>query len=505
MVFDLSRVLLTDINSSGIMMYIFRVIEKLMVIYFLIYFSIDIILFVYSLILHKKINSEKTDDKAYEGYSVSIIVPAYNEEVSIVSCIKMLINVDYSDFEIIIINDGSKDSTLNALLSSFSFIESDKHSADTIKTGKVRKVYKDVGNKLILIDKENGGKADSVNAGINYSTKNHICTIDADSILDEQALKMVIKPMLGKNNIIVAGGFLAVSNNLIISNGKIINKKMPRNIWVLWQIVEYIKSFMIARLSLSRMNMLMIMSGAFSVYKKADLSDVGGLLTEFNDHPYILNATGGKSKTVCEDMEIVIRLSRFYREKKIKGKVAFLPHPVCWTEVPDNYKSLYKQRSRWHQGLGESLRLHRKIIFEPFYGVMGLLALPYYFLFEFLSPFVKLFSLFFLVTLSIVNVINAKWMLLLLLSALLITTIIISVITVVLETKSKNGLAINRKTLRYNTFGDWILLLITSIFGSFIYEFFKMFAQLRGALNILQKKNEWNKFDRKGIQTFENL
>lgn len=504
MIIEPLSIFLSGIDLNGIVTYVVRVVEKLMVLYFAAYFIIDIFLFSYSLILHQRIKVKKNSETDFHGHSVSIIVPAYNEEVSIASCIKMLANIDYSDFEIIVVNDGSKDSTLKTMLDSFSFNEISPEFCGQIKTGIIKKVYRDAGNKILLVDKENGGKADSVNAGINLSTKKYICTIDADSILDDQALKMVIQPMIENKNVFVAGGFLAASNGLAITNGKMTNRKMPRNIWVLWQIVEYMKSFMIARLSLSKMNMLLIMSGAFSLYRKEDLLNVGGLLTVANDHPYILKTAGSKSKTVCEDMEIVIRLWRYYREKKIKGRVTFLPYPVCWTEVPDNHKSLFKQRARWHQGLGESLRLHRKIIFEPSYGATGLLALPYYFIFEFLAPFIKIFSLAFLITLSVVKDIDAKWILLLLVSVLLITTIIMSVITVVLETKSKNSMAINRKTLRYNTFGDWLLLLVTSILGSVTYEFFKMFAQLRGIAYILQKKNNWNKFERKGIQTFEN-
>ena len=266
-----------------------------------------------------------------------------------------------------------------------------------------------------------------------------------------------------------------------------------------------LKSFMIARVSLSKMNMLLVMSGAFSLYKKEDLLNVGGFLTSDNDHPYILKTVGTNNKTVCEDMEIVIRLWRYYKENKIKGKVTFLPQPVCWTEVPDNYKSLFKQRSRWHQGLGESLKLHRKIIFEPSYGIMGLLAMPYYFIFEFLSPFIKIFSLIFLITLSVFQLIHAQWMLLLLISVLLLTTIIMSVITVILEAKSQKDLSINRKTLRYQSFADWVWLLFTSIIGGVSYDFFKMIAQFKGMINILQKKSEWNKFDRKGLGSIDML
>ncbi|HNW98821.1 MAG TPA: glycosyltransferase [Bacteroidales bacterium] len=485
------------------MLYLFRILEKLVIIYFSLYFIIDLFLFISSLFIHRKIRKKENTNYNYNSYSISIIVPAYNEEVSIVDCIKMLANVDYENFEIIVVNDGSKDNTFKKMLEAFSLTEIEFNLHTKIKTNTIRNVYRDIDNKIILINKVNGGKADSVNAGINLSTKDYICTIDADSILDDQALKKVIQPMIDNKFNFVTGGFLATSNDLVISNNKVVNHKMPKNIWVLWQIVEYIKSFMIARLSLSKVNMLLIMSGAFSLFKKKDLLAVGGFLSEYNNHPYILKSLGAKHKTVCEDMEIVIRLWRYYKENKIKGKASFLPDPVCWTEVPDNYKNLFKQRSRWHQGLGESLKIHRKIMFEPSYGTIGLLAMPYYFFFEFLSPFIKLFSLTFLIALSIFDVIDAEWMLLLLISILLITTIIMSVITVLLEAKSKTEITVNRKTLRYNTFTDWVWLLTTSIIGSFSYEFFKVAAQFKGIINIIQNKNEWNKFERKGLNTIE--
>lgn len=500
---DIENIAINFINFNNFFYYTYKVFEKLIVIYFLLYFLIDIFLFVYSVFIHKTQNKNKIAGGDFAKHGVSIIVPAYNEEISIVSCIKMLCKIDYPDFEVIVVNDGSKDDTIKLMLKNFNFSEIEKTTENELKTKSIKNIYKTLDGKIILIDKENGGKADSVNAGINYSTKKYICTIDADSILDGQSLKKVILPMIFDSTYIVTGGFLAASNGMVILEHNIVDAKMPKNIWVQWQIVEYIKSFMISRMSLSRLNMLLIMSGAFSLYKKSDLLNVGGLLTPDNDHFYISETAGLKKHTVCEDMEIVIRLWRYHKEKKLKAKIAFLPQPVCWTEVPDNFKSLFKQRSRWHQGLGESLFFHRKLLFEPFYGIIGLLALPYYFIFEFLSPLIKLFSLILLIFLSLFKVINSEWMLLLLISVLLVTTIIMSIITVILESKSNSTDSINRNSLRYKTSGDWLLLLLTSIFGSISYEFIKMFSQLKGILNMILKKKDWNKFERKGVKIIE--
>lgn len=479
------------------MNYIVSVIENLIILYFAVYFLFDIFLFFYALSIHRKKNSKNEID--YSGHSISIIVPAYNEEVSIISCVQMLSGVDYEDVEIIVVNDGSSDRTLEKLLEAYPFEIKVENYESNISSAKVLSIRRSNSHNIVLLDKENGGKADSINAAINYASKRYICTIDADSILDVRALKMVVAPMIEDPRVFVSGGFLATSNDIILEGKKVVHSPMPSNAWVLWQIVEYLKSFMISRLALSRLNMLLVMSGAFSLFKKEDLLKVGGFLSEHNDHPCVVKMVGHKSKTVCEDMEIIVRLWRFHLENRLSGKAVFLPNPVCWTEVPDKGKNLYKQRVRWHQGLGETLRFHKIMMFEPFYKTIGLAAMPYYFFFEFLAPLVKVFSLLFLTTLSLVGFINASWMLLLLLSSLLITTLILSVITVILEIKNTKERLGNRSTLRYATFWDWLKLLGFSILGSFSYEFFKVFAQLKGMINIALHKHEWNKFERKGI------
>lgn len=481
------------------MSYIIRVIENIIILYFALYFLFDIFLFFFSLFVHKKKRRLKKID--YNGHSISIIVPAFNEEVSVVDCVEMLSLVEYQEFEIIVVNDGSEDNTLEKLREAFSFEPRPVLAHQAIQTNRILSVESNRERHLILIDKENGGKADSINAALNYASKRYICTIDADSILDSLALKKVVIPMIEDERNFVTGGFLATSNDVVMKGRKVESYRMPKNLWVLWQIVEYIKSFMISRLALSRMNMLLIMSGAFSLFRKADLLKVGGFLSEYNESTYIKETIGKNRKTVCEDMEIIVRLWRYYLEKKEKGKATFLPDPICWTEVPEKAENIIKQRARWHQGLGETLHLHRALMFEPRYKIIGLIAIPYYYFFEFLAPLIKLFSLLFLTILSSLGYFNAQWMLLLLISGLLITTIILSVVTVMLEIQHKKNLTGNQQTLRYKTIFDWLWLLIVSILGSFTYEFIKLFAQLKGMLNIWQHKDEWNKFERRGINT----
>jgi cellulose synthase/poly-beta-1,6-N-acetylglucosamine synthase-like glycosyltransferase len=479
-----------------------RIIEKLLIIYFTFYFVIDIGLFIYSLAVfrRKNKNGKKTEDKDYSGQMVSIIVPAYNEDVSIVHCTHMLLELDFPEYEVILVNDGSRDSTLELLKKSFSFIETEHEKEPFLVTKPIRNVYRTFDGKLILIDKDNGGKADSINAGINFSGGKFICTIDADSILDSNALKDVIKPFISNPNTIVSGGQLAAANDVVIVHNKVVSSKTPANIWVQWQIIEYIKSFMISRIGLSRINALLIMSGAFSMYKKEDLLEIGGFITVRNRHPYIGNTIGFGRQTVCEDMEIVVRLWQYSRDKKIKAKAVFLPEPVCWTEVPDNGKNLFKQRSRWHQGLAETLKIHQKMIFEPAYGVTGLIGLPYYFLFELLSPLIKIFTLVFIVISAFYGLVNYKWAILLLTSVMLTTAIILSSITAIIENWSQKQQAVNRDALRYKSFIDWIWLITAGIIGEFSYSIYKITAQISGIINFTRGKNNWNKFARKGVQ-----
>jgi len=479
---------------------ILRVIEKLLIIYFLLFFIIDIGLFIYSLIVFIRKKKHEPDIRDYSGHFVSIIVPAYNEDISIVHCTKMLLELDYPSFEIIVVNDGSSDDTFEVLRNNFDFLETEQGVSYQLKAKPIRNVYRSSDGLLILIDKENGGKADSINAGINIARGNYICTIDADSILDSRALKEVVRPFIINSSTIVSGGQLAAANDMVLAHNKVVSSKTPSNIWVQWQIIEYIKSFMISRVGLSRINALLIMSGAFSLYKKNDLLEIGGFLTAHNTHPYIGRTIGLGKQTVCEDMEIVVRLWQYKRDKKLKAKAVFLPEPVCWTEVPDNGKNLFKQRARWHQGLAETLKIHHRMIFEPAYGITGLIGLPYYFIFELFSPLIRIFTFLFIIISAFYGIINYKWAILMIFGVLLITAIILSSITAIIENWSQRQHTVNRDALRYKSFSDWLWLMVAGIIAEFSYSVFKVAAQTNGLINFIRRKNNWNKFARKGVK-----
>ncbi|MCK4956633.1 MAG: glycosyltransferase family 2 protein, partial [Candidatus Cloacimonetes bacterium] len=475
-----------------------RIIENLLILYYVFYFIIDWMFLVIFMKSVRKENLTIQTDEKFADYPVSIIVPAYNEEVTILHSIQMLLALDYPNFEVIVINDGSSDKTLETVLKNFELNEFEqKKIATTIPTRSVKKIYKK--NNLIVIDKENGGKADAINVGINYSNKKLICTIDADSVLDKMALKQTVQPMLDDENVFVSGGQLAVANGVQLKDNKVINSSLPKNIWVQWQIIEYLKSFMIARYSMSKMNAIMIMSGAFSVYRKKDLLVVGGFLTKHNDSEFIKQIGGNGRQTVCEDMEIVVRMWRYFYEKSKKAKAVFLPHPVCWTEVPDNSGFLLKQRNRWHRGLAETLQIHKTMLFEPKYKTIGLFAFPYYLFFELLSPIIKIGTIIFLIIAGLMGYFNQSWILLAVLFSTLASAIITSLVTVYIEQWTLKHKLNSFDALRYKSGMDWIRLILMSILGDFVYAPFRIYAQMIGLKDFINKKNEWYKFSRKGF------
>ena len=482
---------------------IFRIIESLLIIYYVAYFLIDwlfFIIFIYS------INREKTSfssDDIFINHPVSIIVPAYNEEVTIIDSIKMLLSLDYPNYEIIVVNDGSADATLDKLQSTFSLEKNDSYSDATILTRGVKNIYKLPQTNLIIIDKANGGKADSVNVGINFSTKKYICTIDADSILDKSALKQTVQPFIDDPDLFVSGGQLAVANGLSLIDNHVVTSKLPENIWVQWQIVEYMKSFLISRYSLSKLNSIVIMSGAFSLYRRADLLKVGGFITAHNQAEYLKEIGIQGRQTVCEDMEIVVRLWRYFIEHKQAAKAKFLPHPLCWTEVPDNPGFLRKQRNRWHRGLAETLSIHSHMIFHPEFKMIGVFALPYFLFFELLAPIIKVLTVIFLIVAVSIGNINQQWLLLTLLFTTIISTLITSLGSVIIEQWSVKKQLPSRDALRYKTSSDWIKLVIVSVLGDFSYVPFRIWAQLEGIKDFINKKNEWYKFDRTGFNQTE--
>ncbi|NPA42983.1 MAG: glycosyltransferase family 2 protein [Chlorobi bacterium] len=480
-----------------------RIIEKLLIIYFGLYLLADLLMYFYALFYFIFKRRTLRSEPDFSSHPITIVVPAYNEEVTVATAVENLLGLNYPSYEVVVVNDGSTDATLERLVDRFGLRPVEDAPLHALHTAPVRRVYGAPGLPLRVIDKDNGGKADAINAGLNRARGDYVCTVDADSVLDRDALREVIRPMIEDPAVMIGGGQLAVANGTVIENNRVVNARMPRNLLVIWQIVEYIKSFMISRLAFSRINALLIMSGAFSMFRKKDLLAAGGFLSPLNRNPYILETVGEGARTVCEDMEIVVRLWRYKRDLGQKAKVRFVPEAVCWTEVPESPRNLFKQRARWHQGLGETLRYHRAMIFEPKYGATGMIGMPYYLFFEFLSPAVKLSALIFLIVAARAGLLHLHWVLLLLLGIMVATALITATLTLILEYWASRRLPAMRDALRYKTFGDWLRLVGAGIASEFTYAFFKIIAQLKGIWQFVRGNAEWKKFERKGFQKMQ--
>ena len=307
---------------------------------------------------------------------ISILIPAYNEERIILRTIRSALSVNYPFFEVIVINDGSTDETLPTLIHTFKLRRIDRAYRNILKTSPVRGFYHhpEMPN-LLVVDKENGGKSDSLNCGINLSRSPYFCTVDADSILEENALIKLITPVVESTvPVIACGGVVRGLNGIELRNGGIEEINLPRSGLAMFQIVEYIRAFLFGRVGLDAMNGILILSGAFSLFRKEAVVEAGGY----------------RVKNVTEDMELIIKLHKHNIEKKNPYRIKFISDPVCWTEVPENLRMLGRQRRRWHLGLMQSILQYRSVMFNPKYGKLGLVIFPYYFLVELLSPVVEI-------------------------------------------------------------------------------------------------------------------
>lgn len=315
--------------------------------------------------------------QAYSGLepAISILVPAYNEETTIAAALRSMLQLSYSEFEIIVVNDGSKDNTLEVLKREFGLLPFPEAYRVQIPTQPIRGIYRSTQHRnLRVIDKDNGGKADSLNAGINAARYPLFCGVDADSILQRDSLQRVVRPFLSDPDIVATGGTIRVANGCEISDGFLTGVGLPRNPWALFQVVEYLRAFLFGRLGWSSLHAMLIISGAFGLFKTGVVIAVGGYRTN----------------TIGEDMELVVRMHHHLRERRIPYKVAFVPDPVCWTEVPEDHKTLKNQRVRWQRGLSESLTSHWGLMFSRHGGPPGWLAFPFMVAFEWLGPVVEL-------------------------------------------------------------------------------------------------------------------
>jgi cellulose synthase/poly-beta-1,6-N-acetylglucosamine synthase-like glycosyltransferase len=313
---------------------------------------------------------------------VSVIVPAYNESSTIVTATRALLQLEYPDYEVLIVNDGSKDDTLEKLKTEFNLQPFPEAYRQRVPCKPVRGVYRSLRYpSLRVIDKENGGsKADALNAGINACRYPLFCAVDADSILEPDSLRRAVRPFLEDPYVIAAGGTVRIANGCKVRGGFLEKVGLSRNFLARVQVVEYLRAFLFGRMGWDYLNAVLIVSGAFGVFDKEAVVSVGG---------YNADAIG-------EDMELILRLHRLMRDEKRRYKITFVPDPICWTDAPEDLATLRKQRIRWHHGLGQSLMLHKGLFFRRGGGAVSWLAMPFFYLFELLGPAVEIVGYLFM-------------------------------------------------------------------------------------------------------------
>lgn len=410
--------------------------------------------------------------------SVSLLAPAYNEGMTIEENVKSLLGIKYNNFEVIVINDGSKDDSISILTKAFELVATSEVYDAKIPTKNVKTIYKStnpVYSNLIVIDKENGGKADALNTGINVASNPYVVCIDVDCIMDKDVLLKLAKPFLeySDKRIIATGGVVRIANSCEIKSGKLVRVIAPENWLARIQVLEYLRAFILGRMAWSQMDGLLLISGAFGMF----------------DKEIVIAAGGYNTKTVGEDMELVVRMRRYMIDTKQDYRIQYIPDPLCWTEAPESFEILRKQRSRWTRGTIETLWIHRKMFFNPKYKTLGMLSFPYWFLYEFLAPIVEATGL--LITFLFACLGILKWSFFIWLILLVYTfAVMFSFVALYAEESTFK---------RYQTYKDLFKLVFVAFIEPIYFHPFTVYAALRGNYEKLKGSHGWGDMTRKGF------
>lgn len=406
---------------------------------------------------------------------ISVLAPAFNEAVSICQSVRAMLSLNYPEFEVIVINDGSKDATLRLLVNEFHLYKSARYFENRLDSSPIRAVYESMDPvPLVVIDKDNSGKADSLNAGLNVSRYPLVCTVDADSILEEDALLRAVRPFLyDPERVVAVGGIVRVVNGCEVSGGRVTRIDSPRS-WIgRFQVVEYLRAFLGGRVAFGAYNCMMVISGAFGVFSKSVLLSVGGYRTD----------------TVGEDMELVVRLHRFLRGERRPYRIVFEPDPVCWTEVPESLTVLRRQRNRWQRGTIETLWKHRKMMLRPSFGLLGMAAFPYFLLFETIGPLVELSGYLLTILGLAFGIVDLEVAMLFFLAAISYG-VLLSVASVVLEELTLR---------RYPKVRHLLILIASAVLESLGFRQLLTVWRAGAFLDVLRKTKGWGRMERKGF------
>lgn len=403
---------------------------------------------------------------------VSILVPCYNEEKTIVNNIKSLLSIEYSQFEIVVINDGSKDGTLDVLRKAFDLKKINSPYKKVIMTEEVRGIYLSPNlPNLTIIDKVNGGKADALNVGINICKYPLFTAIDADSILEKNSLLKVVRPFIDDPDKVVAtGGIVRILNGSKVKDGYIQEISLSKKPLAIFQTVEYLRAFLFGRMGWSQLNSLLIVSGAFGVFKKDIVLKIGGYSAD----------------TIGEDMELIIKVHKHMKREKKDYRIAFVPDPVCWTQAPEDLKSLKGQRVRWHRGLMDSLLNHKDMFLNPEYGIIGMVGIPYYWMVEMLGPIIEVLGYLSIVVSYLLGVLNYEFAIIFFIFAVLYG-IFLSIGSVMLE---------EYNFMKYDKVSDYVKMVVYAIIENFGYRQLNTLWRASAFIGYKRKHNKWGEIER---------
>lgn len=412
---------------------------------------------------------------------VSIVVPAYNEEVTVVDTVKSLLIMDYRLYEIIVVDDGSKDTTSQVVKDAFQLIKVDRPINRQIPCKREVHVYEGTVNgiHITLVQKENGGKADALNMGINVARFPYFICMDADSVLQKDSLKNIVRPVLENDNIVAVGGLVRISNCTVLNQGELVEYHMPWNPIVGMQILEYDRSFMASRILMDKYNGNLIISGAFGLFHKETVSNVGG---------YDVNTMG-------EDMELVVKLHSFCRINKLPYGIRYASDAICWSQCPSSIRDLHKQRRRWYLGLFQCLKKHRKMFLSSEYGMVGNISFLYYLLYELLSPMIELFGILTVILAYKVNLINVPFMILFFLiyaayGAVLTITAFFS--------------RIYTQNIKLSVM-DVVKAVYLCVAESIFFRFIQAFTRITAFFGYKKKRNAWGQIKRQKINLNQGI
>ena len=405
---------------------------------------------------------------------ITLIATAFNESATCVESVRSLLALSYSDFEILVVNDGSTDDTLAKLVAAFELAPAPRAPTATLPTRPVRGAYRSRRHpNLWVLDKENGRKADALNAGLNHCRTPLFCAIDSDSLLEREALTRVVRPFLEDSSVVAVGGIIRVANGCTVQAGMVTDVRLPRSWLARFQVVEYLRAFLAGRMGWSAIHGMLIISGAFGLFRRSTVVEAGGYAHD----------------TVGEDMELVVRLHRYCRDHRIPCKIEFIPDPVAWTQVPESLRDLGRQRDRWQRGLAEVLFRHRRLLLNPRFGVLGLLAFPYFFFLEMLGAAVEVAGYVAFAAAVALHQANEPYVLAFLMLAFVLG-IALSIAAVGLEELGFR---------RYRRVRDLLAMFGLAVIEGIGYRQLNTFWRARGLVSVLRGKKGWGQMTRQSF------